>query len=188
MDDVVLARHGESVTAAGGIVGGDAPLTAAGQEQARWLGHELAALPFDVCITSGALRAQETAAIALAGRRVPCEVDEAFGDIDFGELAGGPLETYRDWIASHAPTEAPPAGESRVATLRRFARAYRSLLGRAEASVLVVAHGLTLSALADERPQPVVAGVPYGTWLRLGADELEARVARLERWCDAPAW
>jgi broad specificity phosphatase PhoE len=188
MDDVVLARHGESVTAAGGIVGGDAPLTAAGQDQARRLGQELAALPFDVCITSGALRARETAAIALAGRRVPCEVDAAFGDIDFGELAGGTLATYRDWIGSHAPTEAPPGGESRVATLRRFADAYRSLLERVEPHVLVVAHGLTLSALADERPEPIVAGVPYGSWLRLDARDLTRRVARLERWCDAPAW
>jgi hypothetical protein len=29
MDDVVLARHGESETAARGVGGGDAPLTAA---------------------------------------------------------------------------------------------------------------------------------------------------------------
>jgi broad specificity phosphatase PhoE len=188
MDDVVFARHGESVTAADGIVGGDEALTAAGREQARRLGSELAKLAFDVCITSGALRARETAAIALAGRDVPCKVDDAFGDIDFGGLAGGPLDAYRDWLGSHAPTDAPPGGESRVATLRRFVCAYRSLLARAETHVLVVAHGLTLSALADERPQPVVAGVPYGSWLGLTAAELEARVARLERWCDAPAW
>ena len=80
MDDVVLARHGESETAALRIVGGDAPLTGVGQEQARSLGRELAPLPFDVCLTSGSLRARETAALALVGRNVPCEVDDRFGD------------------------------------------------------------------------------------------------------------
>ena len=139
-------------------------------------------------MTSGALRARETAAIALVGRTVPVEVDERLGDIEFGVFAGGSLEAYREWIASHAPDEAPPGGESRAATLLRFASAYRSLLARAEAHVLVVAHGLTLTALADERPQPVVAGAPYGTWLRLTRDELAAAVARIERWCEAPAW
>jgi len=188
MDDVVFARHGESVTAAAGIVGGDAPLTETGREQARLLGRELAALPFDVCITSSAVRARETASLALAGRTVPCEIDDAFGDIDFGEFAGGPLEAYRGWISSHAPADTPPNGESRVGTLLRFAGGYRTLFARSEEHVLVVAHGLTLTALTEERPQPVVAGVPYGSWLKLDADELAARVARLERWCDAPAW
>jgi broad specificity phosphatase PhoE len=188
MDDVVFARHGESETAARGVVGGDAPLTDAGREQARQLGRDLAPLPLDVCITSGALRAHETAAIALAGREVPCAVDDAFRDIGFGEFAGAELDSYREWIAEHPPTDAPPCGESRVVTLRRFARAYRTLLARPERHVLVVAHGLTLSALTDNPPRPTVAGVPYGSWLRLTAPELETRLARLERWCDDPTW
>lgn len=188
MDDVVLARHGESESSARRIVGGDAPLTEAGREQARLLGRELASLPFDVCVTSKAQRARETALLALAGRDVPREVDGAFGDIEFGAFAGGPLDAYRDWIASHSPAEAPAGGESRVATLRRFARAYRSLLDRPEPHVLVVAHGLTLSALTDERPRPMVAGVGLGSWLRLSREELATRVARLEEWCEAPAW
>jgi broad specificity phosphatase PhoE len=188
MDDVVLARHGESETAALRIVGGDAPLTGVGLEQARALGRALAPLPLDVCVTSGALRARETAAVALADRDVRREIVEELGDIEFGVFEGGPLSDYRDWIAAHAPDEAPPAGESRVDTLRRFCAAYRALLGRPERHVLVVAHGLTLSALADETPRPLVAGVGYGAWIRLTRDELAERVARLERWCEAPAW
>ena len=184
----MLARHGESETAALRIVGGDAPLTAVGQEQARALGRALAALPLDVCLTSRALRARETAALALAARNVPREVVDDLGDIEFGVFEGGALPDYRDWIAAHAPDDAPPAGESRVDTLRRFCRAYRSLLDRPEPHVLVVAHGLTLSALEDETPRPLVAGVEYGSWIRLTRDELADRVARLERWCEAPAW
>ena len=188
MDDVVLARHGESETAARRVVGGDAPLTAVGHEQARELGRALAGLPVDVCLTSAALRAKETAAVALAGRTVRCEVLAELGDIDFGVFEGGALEEYRRWIAAHAPDEAPPGGESRVATLRRFVRAYRAVAARPEAHVLVVAHGLTLSALVDHRPRPTVAGVAYGSSIRLSRDELETRVARIERWCEAPAW
>ena len=188
MDDVVLARHGESETAALKIVGGDAPLTGVGQEQARTLGRELASFAFDVCVTSRSLRARETAALALVGRPVPCEIDERLGDIDFGVFDGGSLDAYREWISSHAPDEPAPGGESRVATLRRFVEAYRSLLGRAEAHVLVVAHGLTLTALTDATPQPTVAGVRYGSWLRLTRAELAEAVARIERWCEAPAW
>ena len=184
----MLARHGESETAALRIVGGDAPLTEVGQEQARGLGRALAALPLDVCLTSGALRARETAALALASRNVPREVVTELGDIEFGVFEGGALPDYRDWIAAHPPDEAPPAGESRVDTLRRFCRAYRALLDRPEPHVLVVAHGLTLSALEDATPRPLVAGVGYGSWIRLTRDELADRVARLERWCEAPAW
>jgi broad specificity phosphatase PhoE len=188
MDEVVLARHGESETAARRIVGGDAPLTAVGQEQARALGRAVAGTPIEVCITSNALRARETAAIALAGRAIPFEVDDRLGDIEFGVFDGAALAEYRDWISAHAPDDAPPGGESRVATLRRFCDAYRSLLERPEHYVLVVAHGLTVSALTDEAPKPVVAGVPYGSSVRLTADELRIAVARVEDWCEAPAW
>lgn len=188
MDDAVLARHGESETAARGVVGGDAPLTAVGRAQAHELGRALAALPLDVCLTSGALRARETAGIALEGRGVRVEVVPELADIGFGAFDGRPLAEYRDWVASHPPDETPPGGESRVATLRRLCRAYRGVLGSDEAHVLVVAHGLTLSALVDDPPRPVVAGVPYGSTLALVRADVEAAVARLERWCEAPAW
>ena len=188
MDDVVLVRHGESETAAAGLVGGDAGLTALGREQAREAGRALAGRRFDLCLTSPARRAQETAELVLEGREVPQAVMPELADIGFGTFSGEALEEYRSWIASHDPAEAPPGGESRVDTLRRFCRAYRTLLERAEAHLLVVAHGLTLSALTDDPPQPSVAGVPYGSSLELTRKELEAAVARLERWCEAPAW
>jgi broad specificity phosphatase PhoE len=184
MDDVVLVRHGESETAAAGVVGGDARLTARGRDQAR----ALAGRAFDVCFTSPALRARETAALALEGTDVRQTVLPELADIGFGEFTGKPLPEYRAWIAAHDPAEAPPGGESRVDTLRRFCRAYRFLLERSETHLLVVAHGLTLSALTDDPPQPSVAGVPYGSTLELTRAELEVAVARLERWCEAPAW
>ena len=188
MDDVVFVRHGESETAAAGVVGGDAPLTAPGRDQAREVGRAFAERPFDLCLTSPARRARETAALVLEDRDVPQAVLPALADIEFGAFSARPLQEYRTWIAVHDPTEEPPGGESRVDTLRRLCGAYRALLERAEAHLLVVAHGLTLSALADDRPRPSVAGVPYGSSLELTGAELAAAVARLERWCEAPAW
>jgi probable phosphoglycerate mutase len=188
MDDVVLVRHGESETSAAGVVGGDAGLTDLGREQAREAGRTLAEREFDLCFTSPARRAEETAAVALEGRHVPQRVLPDLADIGFGIFSGQPLQEYRAWIAGHDPAEAPPGGESRVATLRRFCRAYRALLDRVEAHLLVVGHGLTLSALNDDPPQPSVSGVAYGASLELTRTELAAAVARLEGWCKAPAW
>jgi len=188
MDDVVFVRHGESETAAAGLVGGDAPLTALGRDQAFEAGRSLAERSFDLCFTSPARRARETAALVLEGRDLPETILPDLGDIEFGTFAGQPLREYREWIAAHDPSEPAPGGESRADTLRRFCRAYRELLDRVEAHLLVVAHGLTLSALADDPPKPSVAGVPYGSTLALTRAELSAAVARLERWCEAPAW
>jgi broad specificity phosphatase PhoE len=188
MDDVVLVRHGESESAAAGVVGGDAPLTEAGRAQARETARALADRPFDVCFTSPARRAQETAALVLEGREVPRAVLPELADIAFGTFSGGSLQEYRAWIAAHDPAEAPPGGESRADTLRRFCRVYRALLEPPETHLLVVAHGLTLSALTDDPPQASVAGVPYGSTLTRTRDELSTAVARLERWCEAPRW
>jgi broad specificity phosphatase PhoE len=180
MDELVLARHGESESSARGVVGGDEPLTELGREQARSLGARLAQVPLGLCLTSAAVRARETAELALAGREVPVEVVPELGDIRFGAFEGRPLAEYRDWVAAHAPTEAPPGGESRVETLSRFAAAFRSILARPERVVLVVAHGLTIRAVLDDRPQPVVAGAPYGHSERLTRTSLEQAVRRLE--------
>jgi|SRR5436190_1213004 len=188
MDEVVLARHGETETSVRGVVGGDAPLTEAGRAQGRALGRALADVALDVCLTSEAKRARETAQLALADRDVPSEVLPDLNDMDFGSFVGAPLEEYRAWIASHPPTEAPPGGESRVDTLRRFVRAFRVVLARPERVPLVVAHGLALRAVLDERPRPEVAGVPYGSSIRVARAELALAVERLETWCKDPAW
>ncbi|HZC28374.1 MAG TPA: histidine phosphatase family protein, partial [Gaiellaceae bacterium] len=108
--------------------------------------------------------------------------------IRFGCFEGRPLAEYRAWIESHRPDAAPAGGESRVETLLRFARAFRRLVQRRERFVLVVAHGLTLRAVLDARPAPIVGGTPYGSCVALARSEFERAVERLERWCETPAW
>ena len=188
MDEIALARHGESVAAAQGLVGGDSPLTERGREQARSLGARLRRRAIDICITSGARRARETATFALEGRQIPIAMDEDLGDIGFGVFDGRPLSEYRAWVETHHPDEAPPGGESRVESLRRVLRAFRALVERRERFILVIAHGLTLQTVLDPTPRPIVADVPYGSAVFLRAVEFEHAVERLEKWCSAQAW
>ena len=75
MDEVILARHGESELSVVGTVNGDpaiaCALTPTGQEQAQRLGELLADTELDLCVTSEFERVRKTAELALAGRDVP---------------------------------------------------------------------------------------------------------------------
>jgi broad specificity phosphatase PhoE len=197
MDEVILARHGESELSVVGTVNGDpavaCALTAAGREQARRLGELLADVEIDLCVTSEFERARQTADLALAGRDVPRLVLAELNDVRFGRFEGGTLATYREWAAANEPTvEAPGGGESRRATVARYVSAYRTILARPERTILVVAHGLpiryVLNALEETDPAPLVEQVAYAEPYRLLKRKLELAVERLERWSSAPAW
>ena len=197
MDEVILARHGESELSVVGIVNGDpavaCALTATGREQARQLGERLADTELDLCVTSEFERARETADLALAGRAVPRLVLPELNDVRFGSFEGGTLTDYRKWAAANEPTvEAPGGGESRRSTVARYVRAYRTILSRPERTVLVVAHGLpiryVLNALEKTDPAPLVEQVAYAEPYRLPREELERAVDRLERWAAQSAW
>lgn len=197
MERVILVRHGESEYSLRGAMNGDprtaVRLTERGREQARRLGRVLAAEEIDLCATSEFGRARETADLALAGRDVPRLVLPGLNDIRVGGFEGALLSDYRVWAAAHDPLAEPPGGgESRAGCARRCVRAYGTLLGRPEATILVVAHGLpiryVLNAALAVLPAPVLEQVDYAEPYRLTAAELSAAVARLESWCDAPSW
>jgi broad specificity phosphatase PhoE len=197
MDEVILARHGESELSVVGTVNGDpsvaCALTRAGEDQARRLGDQLAGVELDLCVTSEFERAQQTADLALAGRDVPRLVLPELNDVRFGHFEGGTLGAYREWAAANEPiVEAPGGGESRSATVARYVRAYRAILARPEPTVLVVAHGLpiryVLNALEETDPAPLVEQVAYAEPYRLTAAELDLATIRLERWAAEPAW
>ena len=198
MERLILARHGESTASARGLVNGDPAagvgLTAAGEEQARALGLALADEPLDLCLVTTFPRTRGTATLALAGRDVPLEEEPRLRDPSVGRFEGFSLDEYRGWAwaaGSHEP--APGGGESRLATVERYASAWRALLARPERTILVVAHALPIAyLLAAEEGLPPAARidrtVAYAHAHRVAAAELAAALAVLEGWRDAPTW
>ena len=135
MDEVILARHGESELSVVGRTNGDpataCALTETGRQEARRLGQMLAPARIDLCVVSEFQRAQETADLALEGRGIPRLVCPDFNDIRFGDFEGHALTEYRAWAHAHGPeVHAPGGGDSRAETVRRYIRGYRMILER----------------------------------------------------------
>ena len=194
---MIFARHGESAYSALGLMNGDASvhvgLTETGIEQARRLGDELRDVPLDLAVTSAMPRTIETADEALRGRDVPRAVIAELNDPRYGDFEGRHLDEYRGWAASVASSEqVPGGGESRLEIVARYTCAFRELLDRPEAAILVVAHSLPIAyALLvrdGEDPGMHMPLVEYATPYGFTAAELDAATAALERWVGAPHW
>ena len=140
----VLVRHGQSALNATQRVNGDptvpVPLTTQGREEAAALAVQLAGIELELCVHTRFGRTEETAALALAGRGVPVEIEPLLDDIDVGELEGRTIADYRAWKREHDRGDAFPGGESLDAAALRYTDAYASLLARPEGRILVVCH------------------------------------------------
>jgi broad specificity phosphatase PhoE len=192
MERLIVARHGESVYSARGLLNGDpsrsCPLTATGRGQARRLGELVRAVQIDLCVTSAFERTQETAEIALAGRRAPRLVVPELNDHPAGEFEGKGIDDYLAWAhAAPSGRPIPGAAESRVDALRRFARGYRLLLGRPEPAILAILHSLPISYLLSG-PHRRLPLLDYAEPVEVDAADVRAAVERLETWATAPTW
>ncbi len=140
----ILVRHGESLLNVAGIVNADPArdpgLSERGEEQARDLGRQIAAVELDLVVTSRFPRAQETARLALAGRHVQSLVDAALDDVQIGELEGLTIDDYRAWKRDRSRSEPFPGGETLDAAAARFAGAFSARLTQPERAVLIVCH------------------------------------------------
>ena len=197
MERLILARHGESVFSARLLVNGDVaapgPLTPQGREEAEALGHALADEPIDLCATSEFERTRETADRALAGRKVPRVVLAELNDPLYGSYEGGALEEYRTWAGSvGSDAAAPGGGESRRAIAARYARGFRVLRERIEATVLAVVHSLPIAyMLAAKQGDPPGRRVPlveHAHPYPFAAAEVDRALGVLEAWLGAPTW
>jgi broad specificity phosphatase PhoE len=143
---LLLARHGQSLLNAAGVVNGDPArdrgLSERGVDEAHRLAAQLAGIRIDACFVSEFPRAQQTARIALGDGRgnIPVHVDHELGDIRIGSLEGGSLEEYRAWKHGRTRDEPFPGGESLDDAARRYAASYERLLGRAEETILCICH------------------------------------------------
>jgi broad specificity phosphatase PhoE len=204
MDELILARHGESLYSAAGLLNGDpslpCPLTPAGIEQARNLGGLLSGAAIELWCVTAFERTVQTAAIArqaaAAARGAEGAAVLEIGELNdprYGRYEGAALEVYRAWSQNASSDEpAPGGGESRVQVVGRYVRGYELLLGRPERVVAAVAHSLPVAYLigaADGiRPRPRTAMVSYAIPHHLDRDRVEAAVGLLRDWLTAPDW
>jgi probable phosphoglycerate mutase len=198
VERLVVARHGESEYSARGLCNGDPSvavgLSERGRDEARRLGEELENDPFQLCVVSELGRTRETAEIVLEGRGVPIEVVPDLNDPRVGRFEGLHLDEYRVWAwSTGSAEEAPGGGESRLALVQRYVRAFRGLLERPEVEVLGVLHALPIAyvlAALEGRPPAARMDFPiaHAQAHRLTREELERAVAVLDRWCAAPTW
>jgi probable phosphoglycerate mutase len=197
MRRAIFARHGESEYSCIGRLNGDIAipvgLTPLGGEEARRLGAQLRDEPLELCVTSEFQRARETADIALAGRDVPRLVDGRLNDPLLGRYEGVYIDEYRAWASGVPSSVAPEAGgESRLAIVERYTRAFRDLLARPEETILVVCHSLPVSYALGARegtpPGPRVPLAEHAVPYPFTAEELDAAATLLEQWAANPTW
>jgi broad specificity phosphatase PhoE len=192
VEQLIVARHGESDYSARGLLNGDpslrCPLTPTGREQARRLGMLLRSERIDLTVTSAFARTKETAEIAFAGRSLPRLVVPELNDHPAGAFEGKRLADYLAWAhASPSDASIPGAAESRADALRRFAQGYRLLLERPEPTVVAILHSLPISYLLSG-PLQRLPLLDYAEPTRVAAAEALAGVERLERWAADPTW
>ena len=187
----VLTRHAHSTLNAEGRINGDpavpVPLTAEGRAEAVRLGHQLAALPIDLCVHTRFTRTRETADAILAGRDMPRLEEPLLDDIDVGDLEGDTIEAYEAWKRAHTGRDDPfPGGESLDDAARRYARGFRTLLERAEQTILVVCHeipvryALNAAGGSDELDWPDHS-IPNATPYLFDDESLARAAARIEQ-------
>jgi broad specificity phosphatase PhoE len=143
---LLLARHGQSLFNADGVVNGDPSLdrglSPLGRDEARRLAAQIAGTAIDLCVTSRFPRAQETARLALGSRAAATrhEIDPDLDDVRIGDLEGRTLGDYRAWKRAHRRSDPFPGGESLDDAARRYAAAYARLADLAEDTILCICH------------------------------------------------
>ena len=182
---VYLVRHGETDWNALGRLQGtiDVPLNARGLAQARALAARLRGVRFDAAYCSALGRARRTAALVLAGRRVPALEEPAFNEMSYGRWQGSTrTQLTRDDPALAGRWDGDPwavtfpEGESLADVGRRAVAAWqRVVAAHAGATVLVSAHGhvnrvLLVHALALPRDRFWRIAQPNGACLVLDCD------------------
>jgi probable phosphoglycerate mutase len=192
VERLIMVRHGQSEASAAGLVNGDPTrpihLTEIGRSEARALGERVAHERIDLCAVTSFPRTWETADIALAGRDVPRIVVRELDDPGAGRFEGGPISTFRDWFRANGAGTRILGGESRVETVRRYVGGLRTLAGRDDPTILLVAHGLPVTyALFAARGEALPltlesAQVRHATPYQLDGEDLNRAIQGLEAW------
>jgi alpha-ribazole phosphatase len=129
MSRLILVRHGVTAWNQAGRYQGhqDIPLGDLGRRQAQRVAARLAEDQIDICLASDLARAQETAAVIMAGRPGALRTTAALRELAFGDWEGlGSLQIaprfpaeWGAWIRDPV-TMSPPGGESLEQLLDRL--------------------------------------------------------------------
>jgi broad specificity phosphatase PhoE len=150
VDRLFIARHAESEYNVKVLINADpssprSPLTNRGRQQARLLADRLSPDEIDVCVTSGTLRAVQTAEVVVTSLSIPLVKTPLLDDPPAGSFEDGPVEAFATWMSRNDPDTPVPGTTASVRdAARRYFEAATLLLGRPERSVLVVAHAPAL--------------------------------------------
>jgi probable phosphoglycerate mutase len=169
-----LVRHGATVLSAEDRYAGsvDVALSDEGQSQARALGARLAGESLAAVYASPMSRAQDTASLIVAGRRLGVMTVPDLRETDHGhwegktrdEIRAGFPDEYARWERDPF-TFAPSGGETGLQVLARALPAFLAIVGRhPDSSVLVVSHKATIR---------LVVGALLGVELRGYRDRLD---------------
>ncbi len=162
MANLTLIRHGQSTYNLANLFTGqlDAPLTAAGEDEARQAAIKIKDIVYNIAYTSMLIRAQETLRLILEvihQTQIPVIKSAELNERMYGKLQGhNKAETAEKYGAAQVESwrrsydVRPPGGESLQDTFNRAVPFFKSGIEpflQQGSNVLVVAHGNSLRAL-----------------------------------------
>lgn len=150
----ILIRHAVH-TLAEGTLAGRLPgvhLSAQGAQQAQRLAQRLANLPIRAIYSSPLERTRQTAAPLAAQFDLPVQIDDAFGEIEFGEWAGKRFDDlagdprWNEWNSFRSSSPLPHGGLMLEIQLRAVAALQRLCQAHPDQMVAVVSHSDVIKA------------------------------------------
>ena len=146
MTFILLVRHGQNDWVDKKRLAGwlpDIHLNAEGHEQARAAAERLAHLPIRAVCSSPLTRCLETADYIAQSHQLPIMVNEAIGEVRYGEWQGQELELLAKEPAWHAVQHFPsrfrfPAGESLLEAQHRAVQAVEMLAAQHPQQMIVL--------------------------------------------------
>lgn len=182
-----MVRHGQTTFNATRRMQGhlDTELSELGRQQAAGAGQALADAGISRIVASDLSRARETAEIIAACLGMSVETDSRLRETHLGRwqgATGAEIDAAAPGIRAlwrHDAAWAPPGGESRLDVAVRARPVIEELMAAwpqwEDATLLIVAHGGTISALTSSLLEftldqyPLLSGLGNGGWAQLTA-------------------